>query len=102
MDLVFWNKDESIEDFIIKLFFIKKIDIMSKGIYYFVNIDSIVYLEYYLGNEKFIGIFNFENLLSIKVDLIDGKYLNIFINKFYEVKNGLLLFCNEFIIFYLK
>lgn len=102
MDLVPWNKDESIEDLITKLSSIKKLDIMSKGTYHFVNTDSIAHLEYHLGNEKLIGIFNLENLSSIKVDLTDGKYLNILTNKLHEVKNGSLPLRNEPIIFHLK
>ena len=62
IDLVPWNKDESIEDLITKLASIKKLDIMSQGTYHFVNTDSIAHLEYHLGNEKLIGIFNLDNL----------------------------------------
>lgn len=102
IDLVPWNKDESIEDLITKLASIKKLDIMSQGTYHFVNTDSIAHLEYHLGNEKLIGIFNLDNLSSIKVDLADGKYLNILTNKLHEVKNGSLPLGNEPIIFHFK
>jgi len=102
IDFVPWHEKSSIEPLIKKLARIKKLDIMRKGTYHFVNTKNIAHLEYHLEKEKLIGIFNLENLESIKIDLPNGKYLNILTNKLYEISNNTLILSNEPIIFHLS
>ncbi|MFA7417691.1 MAG: alpha-amylase family glycosyl hydrolase [Acholeplasma sp.] len=102
IDFVPWHEKLSIEPLIKKLARIKKLDIMRKGTYHFVNTKNIAHLEYHLEKEKLIGIFNLENLESIKIDLPNGKYLNILTNKQYEISNNTLILSNEPIIFHLS
>lgn len=102
MDLVPWNPDRSIEPLIKTLAEIKKMPIMAKGTYHFIQSDDIAHLEYHMDDEKLIGIFNLENKNEIHIDLPDGKYLNLLNNSLYTIKNKTLQLDNTPLIFHLK
>ncbi|WP_025724817.1 alpha-amylase family glycosyl hydrolase [Acholeplasma granularum] len=101
-DLVPWNEKLSIENLIRKLSKIKKLDIMSKGIYDFINTKNIAHLQYKFGNELLIGIFNLENQTHTSIDLPNGKYLNVLSNQLYEVKDGMIELSDEPIIIHIQ
>ncbi len=101
-DLVPWDKEKSIEPLIKKLAKLKKAKIFSEGVYNFVETKHIAVLSYQLNSEKMLGIFNLENLRTLKVDLPDGIYQNLLSENTYVVEEGLMNLSNEPIIFHIK
>jgi glycosidase len=102
IDFVPWNAKDSIESLITKLAAIKKLPIMRDGTYHYVQSKNTAHIEYHLGSEKLIGIFNLDMLKELEINLPSGKYLNILTNKLYEINNNLLQLEDEPIIFHLK
>lgn len=102
IDMVPWNKENSIELLIRKLAKLKKSKIFSEGIYNFIETKQIAILSYQLKNEKVLGIFNLENLLEVKIDLPDGIYQNLLSNQTYLIDKGIMKLGNEPIILYVK
>ena len=75
---------------------------MRDGTYHYVQSKHIAHIEYHLGSEKLIGIFNLDMLKTLEINLPNGKYLNILTNKLYEIKDNTLQLEDEPIIFHLK
>lgn len=87
-DLLKWNKELSIEELITKLNVIKKDVIMSEGNFNLVDENQAVF-TYTLGNDFRLGAFALDNK-DLKVNLVDGTYINILNNKEVVVNNGLI------------
>ena len=90
-DKELYTNNEDISDFIVTLAKLKKSKVFLQGIYS-VNIpevDGIAYQVFSLNKVSYHGIFNLGKVEgNIKVDIADGKYRNIFNNKYVNVKDG--------------
>ncbi|MCR1808937.1 alpha-amylase family glycosyl hydrolase [Haploplasma modicum] len=88
-DLIMWDENNSIEDYIKTLNEIKKDLVFKDGIFNLEHENEAVFS--YLKDHTFmLGIFNLENSKSIKVPLKDGLYLNLINNDMINIKNNLI------------
>jgi len=89
IDEINWsNKDEEMENLIMKLNTLKKDDIFINGIMdiEYLN-DNCATIKMSNKDKTYYGIFNFDYSQDINVNLKDGKYLNILTNE-YIIVNG--------------
>lgn len=90
IDEINWNeKDQEIENLIIKLNTLKKDKVFIEGIFdvEYLNSDCAT-IKFSNDDKAYYGIFNFDYQKEIKVNLKDGRYLNILKDEYIEVKNS--------------
>lgn len=100
IDEIKWNDyDPKVEKLITKLALLKKEEIFSKGSMdvEFLN-DDCANIRYKYNDLEYYGIFNFDYEKEVKVNLKDGKYLNILNDEYIEVKDNIIISSNEPII----
>ena len=88
IDEINWDdKDEKMEDLIIKLTSLKKEEVFNDGVFeaFYLNDDAAT-LKFYNDKEEYYGVFNFDYHKDVNVTLEDGNYLNILTNEYIEVK----------------
>ena len=88
LDLIPWNKENSIEPYIKRLSALKKQPIFISGNYNMHHSVDVAVLSYTYQNQFLVGIFNLELAKSVEVPLIDGIYTNFINEEDIEVKNG--------------
>ncbi|MDI6453231.1 alpha-amylase family glycosyl hydrolase [Peloplasma aerotolerans] len=88
VDLVPWNKSNSIEPFIQRMAALKKQPIFVYGNFNVHNSQDVVVLSYTYQHQFLLGIFNLEDQTTIEVPIIDGTYTNFVNEEELIVKNG--------------
>ena len=92
IDEINWNdKHDDIEDLIFKLNMLKKEKVFNDGIFDadYLNDDAAT-LRFYNEEVEYYGIFNFDYETDVKVNLKDGKYLNILNEEYIEINNQII------------
>ena len=92
IDEVIWDYSKDVSSIITKLSGIKRKSIYELGSFA-VNFQekNIAYLTYKYNENRSLGIFNFESAEeNIKVNLKDGKYINLFNDKIIAITNGII------------
>ncbi|MBU3160008.1 alpha-amylase [Clostridium frigoris] len=103
IDKINWNGlNEDFVELIKTLGAIKKKEIMAKGFYEICTLDDkdVIWVSYFMKNKKLIGIFNVGlEQGEIKLDVVDGEYINIMDGTMVTVKQGKVSLKNKIIIF---
>ncbi|MGE4320664.1 MAG: alpha-amylase family glycosyl hydrolase [Acholeplasmataceae bacterium] len=94
-DLIIWDESKSVEPLIKKLITLKKDALFRDGHFNIENQNGAILVTYEKDDEYLLGIFNLEDQPSIKLDLKDGVYANIFNQKPIEVKQGKVILDHE-------
>jgi len=87
-DLVPWQKEKSLEDYIKILTHMKKDPMFTHGNFHLENHQEIAVFSYDYNDQYLLGIFNLENRSDIEVMLKDGIYQNILNQEDIVVKHG--------------
>jgi hypothetical protein len=87
-DLVPWQKEKSLEDYIKILTHMKKDPMFTYGNFHLENHQEIAVFSYDYKDQYLLGIFNLENRSDIEVMLKDGIYQNILNQEDIVVKHG--------------
>lgn len=90
-DLIIWNKEKSLENYIKKLVYMKKEMIFSRGSFELYEHEQIAVFSYTYKEDMFLGIFNLEQVNQVEVCLQDGVYKDFLTDDKIEVKHGKIM-----------